>query len=234
MNADLRIETLRRLARIGGDKSTMLAFVVELSRSGKLQELVSGIVSAPEMLAAVAASSVRHANGFDKIALTGGGGPQLRIHIWHPATKSSRPIENAHSHRWGFATAILIGSYTASTFAVEPGDSYTRHTYFPATRVADYEMKNTGTADLFLTSISTLHKGSAYWIDSSIVHRVSVPEPDGLTATVVAVEEPRLRTTDVFVPRYSNTAVVGAAPHRRISGSHLRESLEMLLDATSR
>ena len=221
-------DILPALTQTSGDPRQMLALVGRLSEPESMRSLIDLTLSDDERAAKIAAASLRHANGFQKIVLTDGAGPQLRLHIWSPrASDEPNLLENAHNHRWGFATTVLVGAYTVTTFSPTPGDAYLWHRYEPARSKLDYTLTEQGAADLVVLGVATFHGGSSYWTHPSVVHRVSA-DPDAFTATLLAVAEASSSNTDVFFPRGRSGGVVGQKRHEHISAADLRASLESL------
>ena len=73
-----------------------------------------------QALAAVAARSSLHANGFVKVVLSRDDGWSLRLHVWSPVRfrRRRRPAR----HRWAFASWIITGILreTGSTWPPRP------------------------------------------------------------------------------------------------------------------
>lgn len=228
--ADVLVDALADIRRAGGDPSRMLDVVRRLSQPAAIEGIISTLLSDQACLSQVASSSVRHANGFDKIVLAKAEeGPQLRFHIWEPPSASvPRSIENAHNHRWCFATSVLVGGYTATTFAPRDGDEYRRRTYTPTDVPRGYVMSGEESTGLEPASITTYRAGSAYWISHSTVHRVSPADPASVTATLLAVGRRLTPITSVFVPRDPTIPAVGGRPHQKITPDELHLSLEAL------
>jgi len=81
-------------------------------------------------MAAVAARSFVHSNGFAKVTLARDGDPwlpgsapargwQLRLHVW-PASGEMRDPGNPHAHRWPFVSVPIAGALTELRLAVVP------------------------------------------------------------------------------------------------------------------
>jgi hypothetical protein len=71
-----------------------------------------------EALAAVAARSEVHANGFAKIVLYHGPNWSLRLHVWTPWIRPESDDVNPHGHRWSFASWIITGTLRETMFDV--------------------------------------------------------------------------------------------------------------------
>jgi hypothetical protein len=230
MSSRVLEEMTTELRRVGGSPAAMLALVQSIADPERMRSLVDLVLTDDQAAEGIAEASLQHANGFQKIVLAGGG-PQIRLHIWQPRTPDQAAVlENAHNHRWAFATAILVGCYTASTFAPIPGNSYSWQRYAPGHSKLDYSLSDLGTSDLDTLGVARFDKGSSYWIHPSVVHRVSLSEPSVLTATVLVVGEYSAPTTDVFIPKRTATPSVGQRPHLPLSMKDIRDSLSSLSD----
>jgi hypothetical protein len=208
----------------------MLDVVDRLSNRDALVEILLDTVGDTRKLAAVAASSVRHANGFQKIVLAARGS-QIRLHIWEPRVDvETCTLENAHNHRWCFATTILVGSYRATTFMPVDGESHTRYVYTPSRDPQDYHMTRMGLTDLVQTSVANYAAGSRYWVHPTLVHRVSPVVVAGMTASLLIIGPSSRASADVFAPRVSTTRPVGNDRHTPLSQGDVVRSLTNLAD----
>ena len=150
---------------------------------------------------AVVARSYWHPNGFAKLILHTSAEPafRIRLHVWPEATgEKTRGESNPHSHRWEFASVVLVGEgmhMVEYQEVTDRGKLFTRYRYGtdpadPAALVAD------GAARLFKTRSPHVFRAEVYSCDTDVVHTVE-PIGRGLTATVV-VQGPH-RTPDTVV-----------------------------------
>ncbi len=149
----------------------------------------------------IARRSYWHPNGFAKLVLHASAEPEFRIrlHVWPASDKPSRGESNPHSHRWDFASTVLVGEgmhMVEYEESVERGRPHRRYRYGtdpanPAALVAD------GAARLKITRPQHVWHGDVYTCDTSIVHTVQ-PIGAGLTATVVVQGPRRTPTTVVY------------------------------------
>ncbi|MFI1584419.1 hypothetical protein [Embleya sp. NPDC020630] len=79
-------------------------------------ELLRTILASESGLAAVAAKSYRHPNGFSKVVLASGPHHQLRLHIWWMREATRHDTANVHNHRWDFSSLLLTGGYRYQQF----------------------------------------------------------------------------------------------------------------------
>jgi hypothetical protein len=215
----------------------MVGRLREFRDTGALSSALLKIVASPSDLAQVGVRSLQHANGFSKLVLAEGNRRQVRLHIWDNENLPghARPLENAHNHRWPFATLLLAGAYTATTFQPSEGDAYAWHKYAPSKTPVAYELDLAGTCDLVPVNQTTLVAGSSYWVDPTVVHRVTITPDVPLTATLVLVGRHASATTDVFVPRELGEATaVGATPHRPMDPSEVANNLRRIATELTR
>ncbi|WP_181775263.1 hypothetical protein [Amycolatopsis pittospori] len=186
-DSDADIPWLRAVAcRIQDDPGTFLAWLEE-------------ILVDEESVRAAAKRSYWHPNGFAKIVLHASADFRIRLHVWPDSEKPSRGESNPHSHRWEFASTIIVGEgmhmveYRETT---EGGKPHTRYRYGadpadPAALHADGEAR--------LKKVYSPHvlRGEVYSCDTRIVHTVR-PIDAGLTATVVIQGPHRTPTTVVY------------------------------------
>ncbi|TNC22950.1 hypothetical protein FG385_23850 [Amycolatopsis alkalitolerans] len=146
------------------------------------------------------ARSYWHPNGFAKLAVHVSGEPQfrLRLHVWPAVPGAPAGESNPHSHRWDFASTVLVGTGMHMVEYAESanGRPYDRYRYGedPADPAA---LRADGHARLKKTGAPHVWRGGLYTCNTKVVHTV-VPVDNGLTATVV-VQGPHLtRSTVVY------------------------------------
>lgn len=160
---------------------------------------LAGLARDAGAVSAIVARSYWHPNGFAKLILHTTPGFRIRLHVWPAAGTPSRGESNPHSHRWEFASTVLVGEgmhmveYREVTGRGKP---HTRYRYGadpadPAALVAD------GPARLMKTLSPHVSRGEVYGCDTDVVHTVR-PIGAGLTATVVVQGPHRTRTTVVY------------------------------------
>jgi hypothetical protein len=168
-----------------------------LSFAAWLRDLVADKAAVSE----IAKRSYWHPNGFAKIVLHTAAEPEFRIrlHVWPRSETPSRGESNPHSHRWEFASYVLIGTgmhMVEFAETAEAGKPYRRHRYGTdsansAALVADGEVR------LKRRGVPHVQGGDVYTCDTSVVHTVR-PIDAGLTATVVVEGPRRTPTTAVY------------------------------------
>lgn len=142
------------------------------------------LVAVPERLARVVASSYWHANGFAKLVLHEAPDFRIRLHVW-PAGANRRGEPDPHSHRWDFASTVLVGDgleIVESTELLEP-DSDTdvechRYAYDGFGLVPDM------TVFLHQDRRFDVPAGGRYTTETTAIHTVA-PKGNDLVATLL-------------------------------------------------
>jgi hypothetical protein len=152
-------------------------------------------------VAEIAKRSYWHPNGFAKIVLHAGAEPEFRVrlHVWPRSETPSRGESNPHSHRWEFASHVLVGTgmhMVEFAETAEGGKPFRRYRYGtdpanPSALAADGEVR------LKRRAVPHVQGGDVYTCDTEIVHTVR-PIDAGLTATVVIQGPRRTPTTVVY------------------------------------
>lgn len=181
---------------------------------------------------AAARRSYWHPNGFAKLVLQTSAEPEFRIrlHIWPESDEPSEGESNPHSHRWDFASTVLVGEgmhMVEYQETAEGGKPFRRFRYGtdpadPAALVSDGEVR--------LKRVRPPHvwHGEVYSCDTSIVHTVR-PVGAGLTATVV-VQGPRRTPTTVV---YCAPGESDDQPNRPLSESDFQLLVKRVLAAVA-
>lgn len=221
---------LTELDRGAFNEASMLTAVSRLSTPETLSSIIQTLLARPQQLASELPTAIAHANGFIKLVLATDGHSQIRLHLW-PNSKPARPqiVENAHNHRWSFATKILHGSYTETTYAIKSGNDYARYSYSHEKDVIDYQLSPVEVCGLDTMGIATYTRDSTHWINPEVVHRVSPTDPRQFTATFLIVAPAKRQSTDVFVSQGSGNAV-GYTRHRPLTNEEIADHLVILAD----
>lgn len=179
----------------------------------ELEDAVRRVVAAPEgclrwlaglrwdaaEVAAVAARSYWHPNGFAKLVLHPGPALRIRLHVWPAADGVRLGESNPHSHRWEFASTVLAGGGLDMVEYAETGTGgspYVRYRYGadPADRAA---LRRDGPVRLVPVRTPVARLGAVYSCDTAVVHTVA-PVGAGLTATLVFQGPQRTPSTVVY------------------------------------
>jgi hypothetical protein len=142
-----------------------------------------------------------HPNGFAKVKLLEYPEYSLRLHVW-PAGKDRRGDMNPHSHRWSFASWLILGhgvmeTYFAETNAADPdGTGYERYRYRRQRWVPDLRQRK----DVHLRAIEQVEQppGSIYSCTTDVIHTVD-PIGNDLLVTAVVQGSPEVKTASVYV-----------------------------------
>lgn len=168
--------------------------------AGRLDDLASwldGLRHDEAALRTVAERSYWHPNGFAKLVLHTDVDHKIRLHVW-PAGEGRIGESNPHSHRWPFASTVIVGGglHMEEYAEAVTGRRHERYRYGadPADRAA-----LVADGDAHLTRLRSLHnhRGGVYSCDTDIVHTVA-PVGDALTATLVVQGPQRTRSTVVY------------------------------------
>lgn len=198
---------------------------------GAVASMLRRTRTSPPALAEIGARSVWHPNGFAKIVLSRDerSGSGVRMHVW-PEDGNRTADSNPHSHRWDFASALLVGPGLRITEFAEcaAGDLYQRCFYGGSGPHTD-GLVATGRVALRRTGETVWVAGTAYPCATTVLHTVE-PLGHALMATLV-LQGPR--------------RPVGAAVYRRehhVRDHHVRDErpvplgpgeLERVLDEVS-
>lgn len=156
-----------------------------------LRSSLNALPHDPRALAAIAARSEVHANGFAKIVLAQGQNWSLRLHVWTRCTRPESGDVDPHGHRWSFASWIITGTLRETMFdVVRHGRPFHRYDYHE-----DGALRKTGTARL--AKVDEVHRvaGTVYQREGSELHTAA--PCDDLVATLVLRGE-SVETTEVF------------------------------------
>lgn len=174
---DEEIEQLSRRSPTGLAEGVIRLLQSPSSARG-IQELMRDLCGDEALLAECARRSTAHPLGFDKVILLDRRDYQLQMHVWWP-TRDSRPHEDIHDHRFDFASTVLLGRLLAETFDVGgDGASMARYTQRSSTSHGDYQFRHEDYVPTRLVHAGVLPAGSAYFLDSHMLHRVVVDEKD--------------------------------------------------------
>ena len=126
------------------------------------------------------ADAYLHPNGFVKICVAKAGEWSVRLHFWNQSEEES----HIHSHRWDFASRLLIGSLQAKTFEVSSEEA--RQTMFYCRRTLEdgYLFEDAGPCATQIQHEDTYRQGISYFQDHRLLHTV---ETVGLAPIITAV-----------------------------------------------
>lgn len=166
-----------------------------------LRCLLEQLRESAELVDAVCRRSYWHPNGFAKLVLHDSDSPEfrLRLHVW-PASSGLRLGEsNPHSHRWDFASTLVVGDgLHIDEYAECDGRAmpYVRYRY-GSSRDGSSALSPHGEAHLDRMRSFVVGLGAAYPCDTRVVHTVA-PVGSRLAATAVVQGAPRSATAVVY------------------------------------
>jgi hypothetical protein len=169
----------------GSDLDVLATALASFRESGSLCELLRSILDHDEWFETTLSRSYIHPNGFAKIVLVAEAGFHLRLHIWHPALGAVHTAENIHSHRWDFASILVVGGYRYQEFAESSrGRAFHAYTYHGHQGRSSYGLTPIGIRHLQCTLDASLAAGTRYTLSADALHRV-VSYPEEVTASLV-------------------------------------------------
>jgi hypothetical protein len=185
------------------------------------------LADSPEELAAVVAGSYWHANGFAKLVLHDTPDFRIRLHVW-PAADGYRGEPDPHSHRWDFASTVLVGagleiveSDELPARASAADQECVRYTYDGFELVPEE-----GTVFLHEHRRFAVRPGDRYTTETTTIHTVATKGND-LVATLV-VQGPH---TDSATAVYgTELAALVDRPGRAIDADDVREQILAVAD----
>ncbi|WP_394617102.1 hypothetical protein JNUCC0626_47085 [Lentzea sp. JNUCC 0626] len=197
--------------------------VRRLADPAELKALLTGVLADEDRLARIAVRSYYHANSFLKVVLTGGEGDtwKLRLHVWHPQPAGTvLTMEDVHSHRWNFTTAIVLGTYNAREFSVASGEEYHHYNYLPVGEGKSFSLVSRGREQLRRVFDADLPAGTVYHLENTVLHSITQASTDPV-ASIVMQGLPVKDSTDVY-----RTTPAGSEP--RSENPVQRPSAEVL------
>lgn len=140
----------------------------------------------------------RHTNGFRKITLFKSGDCCLRLHIWEPGEERA---ENVHSHRWSFASRVLLGAIEETRFKLDSsGTMNGEYSYAqkPGIKYGEF----TPVKNVFLTKIDDyIHpESTVYSMNPAHIHRVNGGNSQNDLVTLVLTGKSLEPSSKVYSP----------------------------------
>lgn len=179
----------------------LLDAIDRIGDTQKLVHLIDAILNDDDHIARCASLSYEHSNGFDKIVLVSSesNAYKLRLHVWW--TDIEPITENAHNHRWNFATKIVLGGYAFEEFEATSTDGdYFEYRYFSPEGKDTYPMEFIGKRDLFTVRKGFLVAGTSYALHHEVIHRIT-NERKTVTASLLCQGAVDKSSTRVFAPK---------------------------------
>lgn len=165
------------------------------ARRDQMAKVITSICESDRLLAECSSNSVSHPLGFDKLTLIATPSYQLKLHIWWPTTRN-RTREDIHDHRFSFASVILAGSLKTEIFRLDDsGIPMFRFTEHKDVRNGSYLFDDAGITGVRHREINIFGTGSAYFMNSEVLHRVSVDEHELVATLFLKLPSVRHKTT---------------------------------------
>lgn len=191
-----------------------------------LVSLLQQLIKSPQQLAAVAQRSYFHGNGFLKVVLLDKD-YKLRLHVWH---KGEVCEENIHSHRWSFASTVLVGTLrseiwrNASTNHAQ-AQQLLEYCYHAATAQQAPVIEPLGNCLLEMESRVAVSAGESYFMPVDQMHCINNPG-EQLVATLICTSPTEVSTNRLIKTRHD---IEPSTNPPRLQASQLRGALQRFL-----
>jgi hypothetical protein len=195
--------------------------------AAELPALLRRLLQSPEELAAVAARSYVHDNGFVKIVLESGenGDGALRLHIWPSEAGADG---NIHNHCWDFTSFVLTGTLEYEEFVNDDaGALLAEHFAYAPTDDFHYELRSRGMQSLRPTRSGVREAGDVYEMSGETLHW-TCGRHGTTTVTLLAQGAHRREYADVYVTRLD---VPTRAHNTPLTADTLRIQLQAVMKA---
>lgn len=188
----------------------------------RLYKYLASLVTRQGAMEDLASRSYLHGNGFYKILLADLKTHVLRLHVWR---RNASAEENLHSHRWPFASAIMLGSLTSELWVDAVGED--RQT-FPELmyRGKNDPFESVGQCRIRLKNVVRHVAGDYYSMSADELHRI-VNVGDQLTVTLMM----RPHNTRSWARNILINETVPNAKPVYVSAMQLRAILDEVLEA---
>jgi len=161
-----------------------------------VRSLARNVASNAESLALASRFAYRHANGFKKITLFQTDACRLRLHIWDPTVPRA---ENTHSHRWPFASRILVGAASETRFdLVDQRVNANEYGYSRPPGSLSGELLRIRSVSLIQDSDLVHEESEVYSMSTTQIHRVNDFENSSHLITLVLTGSSRETRSMVY------------------------------------
>lgn len=161
---------ISELLRGGAEDSALASVASALHEFGRwgLQLHLEQILARRGELERLAAQSYFHGNGFYKIPMIRFADYTVRMHVWR---RNASAEENLHSHRWPFASAIILGTLTSQIWVDAIGNEAQ---VFPELmyRGKNAQFEAVGECRIQLKEVRRQSAGDHYWMGADELHRI--------------------------------------------------------------
>ena len=177
------------------DRQTALtAAALDYTGHDVIREVIQAVCGDEQLIESCAQNSESHPLGFDKFVLLTSPIYALRLHIWWPrATQGGGG--DIHNHRFSFASAVIAGRIEVSSYRL--GTPGRKMTQIVEGRAKNSIYKYSELGDVRVKRIATLAvgRGSAYYMDSTELHRVQMLDEDMSATLFIRSRDERSSTT---------------------------------------
>lgn len=207
----------------------MLTCPPSISRSRKL---AIAALRDSSVLRAVANQSYRHPNGFSKVVLEGsalGGG--VRLHHWPSDDGFARTYagEDAHSHRWDFASVVICGQFSEVLYDVERGTDFV--SYSCTRRGLRNHLENPRPVSLQVLHSFEFGSGERITRHAKVVHKLSRVGCD--SAITLVRTKPPTKPHSLVVRSHSAPRDADSSRGEPVSPYYLRRLLDEFLSRSA-
>lgn len=213
-------------ARVMAEIFPVWRFRTIISKLGRDQKWIEDVLK----------GSYLHENGFIKLVLASSNGAKLRVHFRPPAVDSSS-AENIHQHRWSFGSHIIAGKLEVQTYGDIPIEStqsgailLDEFVYRPTMGGDFYTITPFKKTKLITLSTERYAAGSAYSVDSSVLHRVMASQPGSGYITVVITRPATSESCRLLANRPID---IGEVKTRKLTEEQLFAALDYMTAFTS-
>ena len=176
-------ELVQFLSRSPDDNGgTLLTAVDEIIEAGYLRDHIVEMLrdnSGADLVDST--DAYLHPNGFVKICVAKAGEWSVRLHFWNQPEEESQ----IHSHRWDFASRLLIGSLQARTYEVSSEAVGQTRFYCRRTPKDGYIFEDAGPCAAQIQHEDTYRRGMSYFQDHRLLHTVETVAPTPIITAVV-------------------------------------------------
>lgn len=194
MGRDFRTELTNFQPRRGAsqiEESIELQRILGTATLTDLVNIAKEIERDPDKLEVATKFGYQHANGFQKVTLFKNSACCLRAHIWGDGISKA---ENIHTHRWGFASRVLLGSVSESRFELlKTGDPMDEFGYVRDPSAAQGTLGYLRSVELAHTEEVIHEESTIYSMSTQQIHRINDKHGGRLVTLVLTgtVRSPR-------------------------------------------
>lgn len=134
---------------------------------------------------------------------------KYRMHFYHDDLIPIVPDEELHDHRYNFTSHILNGTFTQEIYDFQETEDGTHQLKEVDCQNPDNKMEGSVLGTPRLLNMSTYTKGSSYWINRDLFHRV---KSSGNTITILERERVEKNFARVISPLGNHSICPFSAP----------------------